>query len=283
MFRAVSTTIMYKEKVYLFNELDAIYDVAVNASEAYSVIQSPKDAKPGDADKVRALGESVSELKMVRGVFAELLSKSAKTWQSGGKVLGIALPEMPSLIQKTFDEVLTVCAETNRDSIKYNMVTLLNLYALIIDTDMMNVDFTDFSAALQFLDDSNLIDRVNEEFSKNRYTKHIRVTSITMSAVAQQLNGNNLSSEDYDKLSDGLADMINQINGMNYSTSEEKADVLKETAKKYVGDAMGEDVEIPEAVIDAVSIELIKELEGDGNVTVTAEDVKRVFDKYAQQ
>jgi DnaJ-class molecular chaperone len=68
---------------------------------------------------------------------------------------------------------------------------------------------------------------------------------------------------------------------MNYNGVDEKAEVLKDSAKKYITDAMGEDVEIPEEVIEAVSVELLQELEGKENVT--AEDIKDIFDRYAKQ
>jgi hypothetical protein len=152
---------------------------------------------------------------------------------------------------------------------------------LVIETDLIHIDISDYNAAIRFLNETRLIDRVNEELSRNPYMNHIRVTSITMSAIAQQLNSDLLTPEQYDELSGGLADMINQINGMNYNGVDEKAEVLKDSAKKYITDAMGEDVEIPEEVIEAVSVELLQELEGKENVT--AEDIKDIFDRYAKQ
>lgn len=281
MFRALSSTVMYNESISVFAELDAIQVVAERAYDAYDVIISPTEADPEDSRKITELGISVANVKIFRGILAEVLSDGAKAWRNGEAFVGISLPEMPSLIKKPFDEMLLVCEHTNEDSIKYNIVTLFNLYALVIDTDIIHVDFSDLNSALDFINDTDLIERVNNEFARNKYMSHIRVTSITMSAVAQQINSVNLSEEQYDEISVGLSDMINQINGMNYETVEEKAEVLNDIARTYVTDAVGEEVEIPDAVIEAVTIELFEELEGKENVT--PEDIKEIFDKYSQQ
>lgn len=279
IFHAATCTIVYNEPVYLFNELDGIAHAVVQIADGYSVLVSPGTATPADAQKVSDIGKSIAELKITRGVLADFLSNGADAWLDNRKVFKIAKPQVPSLLQVPFDEVLLVCKESDKNSIKYNVETLFNIYALIIETDLMHANISDYDSAIRFINDTRLIERVNEELAKNKYMKHIRVTSITMSAVAQQLNGSNLTDEQYDKLSNGLADMINQINGMHYNTVEEKADVLKDSAKNYISDAMGEDVEIPDSVIEAVSIELLQELENKENVT--ADDVKAIFDRYA--
>jgi hypothetical protein len=281
IFRAATCTIMYDQRVSLFEELDSVANVAAKAVDAYGVMAAPEKADSDDAEKISALGESLVEVKMTRGLVADLLSFGAKTWREGGEIISIPKPNMPQLIQKPFDEILLACEDSNKDSIKYNILTLFNICALVIETDLIHIDISDYNAAIRFLNETRLIDRVNEELSRNPYMNHIRVTSITMSAIAQQLNSDLLTPEQYDELSGGLADMINQINGMNYNGVDEKAEVLKDSAKKYITDAMGEDVEIPEEVIEAVSVELLQELEGKENVT--AEDIKDIFDRYAKQ
>lgn len=276
IYRQVTSSTMYDEKVYLLDELDAINALATQAMDTYEVILKPDKATEADADKIRALGVSVGELKITRGILADLLSEGAQMWVDGRSVLGVAKPKLPSLVSKPFDDMIEVCAETNEESITYNLQTIFNLYALVIDTDLLHINFNDFESAFNFINESKIIDKINLEISANRYMKHIRLTSITMAAVAQQLNGVALSDEEYNKLSGNLASAINSINDRGYSTHEERVDALSTYAKDYIVEA---GVDVPESVVTAVAEELLAEIP-DGDIT--AEDIKKVFDKYAE-
>ena len=276
MYRQVTSSIMYDEKVYLLDELDAVHNAVAQAMDTYQVILKPDGATPEDADKIRKLGESIGELDITRGILADLLSESTGKWVNGEDFMGVAKPKLPSLVSQPFDDMLLVCSETDENSIAYNLVTIFNLYALVIDTDLLHVDFNDFESAFNFVNETKIIELINEEISHNKYMKHIKLTSITMAAVAQQLNGTVLSEEQFDNLSGNLASAINSVNGRGYGTHEEKVEALSGYAKDYIQDA---GVDVPESVVDAVAEELLSELpEGE----VTPEDIKRVFDKYAE-
>lgn len=276
IYRQITSTTMYNEKVYLLDELDAVHDVTVLFKDTYKVIIEPDGALNHDADKIRQLGESIGNLTITRGLLADLLSEGATNWVNGEKYMGISKPKLHSLVSQPFDDMLKVCAETDEQSISYNLKTVFNLYALVIDTDLLNIDFNDFESAFNFVNETKIIDRINEEIAQNKYMKHIRLTSVTMAAVAQQLNGTVLSEEQYSNLSNGLASAINSVNGRGYSTKEEKVGALSTYAKDYIQDA---GVDVPDSVVEAVAEELLAEMpEGE----VTAEDIKRVFDKYAE-
>ena len=276
IYRQITSTTVYDEKVYLLDELDAVHDVAVLFKDTYKVIIEPDGASADDAEKIRELGECIGELTLTRGLLADLLSEGASSWVNGEKYMGVAKPKLHALVSQPFDDMLKVCAETDEQSISYNLRTVFNLYALVIDTDLLHIDFGDFESAFNFVNDTGIIERINEEISHNKYMKHIRLTSVTMAAVAQQLNGSALSEEQYNDLSSGLASAVNSVNGRGYGTHEEKVGALSTYAKDYIQDA---GVDVPDSVVEAVAEELLAELpEGD----VTAEDIKRVFDKYAE-
>ena len=276
IYRQLTSSTLYSEKVYLLDELDTIHAATVQVMDTYEAMPNPKTATPEDADKIRALGASIVELKLTKGLLADLVSMSANAWLDGNTVFGVAKPELPSLVSQPFDDMIEICAETNPNSISYNLSTVFNLYALAIDTNLFNVDFTDFESAFKFVNETQIIERINEEISKNRYMKHIRLTSITMAAVAQQLNGDMLSEEEFDKLSGNLAAAINSVNDRGYATPEERVGALSTYAKDYILEA---GIDVPDSVVDAVAEELMAEFpEGD----ITAEDIKNLFDKYAK-
>ena len=244
--------------------------------DTYPVMLKPDTATAEDAEKIRALGVSIGELKITRGILADLLSEGAQMWVDGKAIYGVSKPKLPSLVSQPFDDMIEVCAETNEESISYNLTTLFNIYALVIDTDLLHINLNDFESAFNFINESKIIDKINVEISANRYMKHIRLTSITMAAVAQQLNGVALSEEQFDKLSGNLASAINSVNDRGYSTHEERVDALSTYAKDYIVEA---GVDVPESVVDAVAEELLAEIP-DGEIT--AEDIKKVFDKYSE-
>ena len=276
IFRQVTSSTMYDEKVYLLDELDAINVLAAQIMDTYPVMLKPDTATAEDAEKIRALGVSIGELKITRGILADLLSEGAQMWVDGKAIYGVSKPKLPSLVSQPFDDMIEVCAETNEESISYNLTTLFNIYALVIDTDLLHINLNDFESAFNFINESKIIDKINVEISANRYMKHIRLTSITMAAVAQQLNGVALSEEQFDKLSGSLASAINSVNDRGYSTHEERVDALSTYAKDYIVEA---GVDVPESVVTAVAEELLAEIpEGE----ITAEDIKKVFDKYSE-
>ena len=277
IYRQVTSSTMYGERVYLLDELDAVNATAVRVMDTYEVILNPDTATLEDSEKIRVLGESIGDLKITRGILADLISDAASKWVNGESYMGITKPQLPSLVSKPFDDMLTVCAETDEQSLPYNLSTIFNLYALVIDTDLLHIDFNDFESAFTFVTETQIIERINAEIANNKYMKHIKLTSISMAAVAQQLNGTVLSEEQFNNLSDGLASAINSVNGRGYGTREEKVDALSEYAKDYIMDA---GVDVPDSVVDAVAEELLSELPEDGEIT--PEDIKSVFDKYAE-
>ena len=188
----------------------------------------------------------------------------------------IAKPEMNDVIEPAFDEVLKVCANTNETNVKENVSTLLNIYAIILNSGIMKINANDPSEVLACVEKSDLISKLNTELAKNPNTSHITVSSIAMKVLANQINELTLDKDKYSALLKNMTEAINPVQTRGYGSMGEQVTVLTSYAKKYIADY---GITIPDVIARSTAEELLTKLTASGS-EVRVSDLKALLDEY---
>lgn len=274
MFHGTASTDVYGERVHLLAEIDAIDDAAEDFVFVYKVLGAPENVTDAHIDRIYELCDDIDRIELCTGLLADVLSKGSSAWLRGNTYMSIPKPAMNGLIEPAFDEVLEVCSYTDYYSAKPNMITMLKIYAAILESDIIHVDQSNFNRVLEYVNDSGIINRLDAILAENPYMSGISVSSIAMSAVSNHIWNNSYDSEKYEELMYDIADAINHVNDRGYATDEEKASVLASYAKKHIAEY---GVTIPDDIASSVAEEILKSCSGSG---ISSDDVKALFKQY---
>ncbi len=276
MYYSAASADVYGERVHLISEADALVDVFEDLEYTYGALVDPQSARDQQVSRIYRLCDNIERLRLCSGVLGEFVATFADAWQNGDRFLGISKPVTNDLIEPAFDEILSVCQYTDHHSANANIITLLKLYATAMDSDIFNVDISDFNSVVKYVNESELIDRLDAILAENPNMSGISVSSIAMAAVSKYIQEFDFDPSKYNVLMEDIADAINQVNGRGYATNEEKAKVLASYAQEYIKEY---GVEVPDDIATSVAEEILKHL---SESNITEEDVRNIFSKYAQ-
>lgn len=275
MYYGSASTNVYGDRAHLISEVEVAVDVVDSFIVANKAMRNPTVATEEHVQKVYELCDDIEQLKLFNGLLADVLSKGSAAWQRGNLYFGIAKPATNRIVEPAFDEILSECRYTDVYSAKLNAITVLKAYAVILDSGIARVNFSDLDAVMNCVKESRIITRVDAILDENPYMEHISVSSIAMSAVSDHIFRYNYNETRYGSLMEDMADALNKVNNRGYATQEEKARVLASYAKEYIGDY---GFEIPDSIASSVAEELLKSLNG---IWVSADDVRGAFGKYS--
>lgn len=279
IYSAAASTTLSGQTVYAVNELDKINEILDDLLAVAPVLQDPTKATDEHLEKINAVCEGLEESKLLTVILAEYLPKIATSWLADEDFMGIKRPDLGAMITPAFDSILSVCADTDIYNVKINMVSLLRIYYILIDSGILQAG-TDINALLECISNSNLVDRLNAELDKNPNMKPVKemISNLVMRAIIAQIFGENFSSEMLSELSATLANDVDKILNGIYDTDDEMiADITlcaKETLAEY-------GVTLPDSFIDPISKELVKEFKDGGEIT--AERLQEIFMGYFNQ
>ncbi len=276
MYYSAASAEVYGERVHLISEADALVDVFDDLKYTYSAFVDPQNATDEQISRIYGLCDNVERLELFSGALGEYISSFATAWKNGDRVFGIAKPVTNDLIEPAFDEILSVCQNTDHHSAKANMITLLKLYAAVMDSDLFAVNMSNFNSLVEYVNESDIVGRLDAILKENPNMSGISVSSIAMAAVSKYIREFDYDSSKYNVLMEDIADAINKVNDRGYSSEEEKAKVLASYAREYIKEY---GITLPDDMATSVAEEILKHL---GGSTVTEEDVRRIFSKYAK-
>ena len=276
MYYSVASADVYGERVSLISEAEALVDVFDDLEYSYSALVDPKNATDEQVDRIYELCDNIERIELCSGFLGEFVSTFARAWQNGDRFMGISKPVTNDLIEPAFDEILSVCQYTDHQSAKANMITLLKLYATVMDSDLFAVNMSNFNSLVEYVNKSDIIDRLDAILEENPYMSGISVSSVAMAAVSNYIREFDYDPSKYSVLMEDVADAINKVNDRGYATDEEKARVLASYVQTYIKEY---GITVPENIAMSVAEEMLKNL---GDTYVTNEDVKELFYKYAK-
>ena len=276
MYYSAASANVYGERVHLISEVEALSDVFDDLKFAYSALTDPESATDEQIDRIYSLCDNIDRLELCSGPLGEFVSSFSTAWKNGETFFGISKPISNDLIDPAFDEMLSVCENTDHRSAKANLITLLKLYAVVMNSDVLDVDLSDFKKVIAYVNESDIIERLDAILAENPHMSGISLSSMAMAAVSQHVMEFEYDPSKYGVLMENIADAISKVNGRGYATDEEKAKVLASYAKEYIKEY---GISIPDNIAMSVAEEMLKNL---NDTSVTKEDVEEMFSRYSE-
>ena len=276
IFRGAASTYMYGEKISLLREVEIAQDTAVHAMKLYRALYDPEsdlNMRLACMDRICA---NVERLKIGKGVAADAMRVGASAWQKNYLFYGIAKPEINTVIDPMMDELLGVCAQADIESVKPITVTILKLVRLSIDSDVLFLKEGDYELAMSMLKKGNMLDRIDTILAENPYTSDISIHSIAMSAIADNLLLSGYDEEQFEELTNALAQAVNTVNRRGSGSESDKVSALTSQTKKHLE---GYGIKVSTEMAQMVAKELVLKL-GD-TAEVTAQDIREIIENYA--
>lgn len=266
IYSSAASTFMANETVYLVNELENANIILEDFLALSKIFSSPAEATQDDIEKINVLCEHLSEMRLMTVLLAEYLPQAANAWLAGEDFMNIPKPQLGGAMNSAFDAILSVCAETDLYSVKDNMVTLLKVYTILLESGILQAG-SDFEAILKCLDESNLLGKLDAELAKNPNMEPVReyLSNIIMRILAEQLfNSGFFTSEMLSELTVNLSNALSEIMEGEYETDEAMVNDMMSYAKEYIG-TYG--ITLPDSIAESISTELLKQVEAGGEIT----------------
>ena len=276
MYYSTASADIYGEQVHLISETEALVDVFNDIQYTYSALVNPKSATDEQISRIYKLCDNIDRLKLCAGPLGGFVSNFSVAWRNEELFFGIPKPITNKLIEPAFDEMLSVCEFTDYHSARANMITLLKMYAIVMENEVLEVDLSNFNKVVAYVNESKVIDRLDAILAENPYMSGIKLSSIAMAAVSQYILEVDYDPVKYGVLMEDIANAINSLNKRGYATDEEKAKVLATSAKEYIKEY---GIKVPDNIATSVAEEMLKHFNGE---SVTEEDVARMFSEYVK-
>ncbi len=261
----------------IMNELDALENAAGDLSAIVSSMNKNGKLTRQDAETLRSLANDVQELELTHYVVADMFSLCTDTWLKGGKFFGAPKPKLHSSVEQSFDSILRVCSETNKDSVKANVNTVMNVYAMVLESGFMESASMSYEEMIEFVDESGIIDDFNAELAANPNMSDIRVSSIAMSVIADTISIEQIGADKYNAIMSNISYAISNIKDRDYGSEEERVEVLSNAAKDYIKE---HDIDVPDSMVRLLAQELIVKVDEKDLDNITPQDVSELFAEY---
>lgn len=259
------------KKMHLLSELKTISAMSEDMLNVYKIFLYPQEATQEHVDSLRRLSENMQKLKLCEALSAELVSGCATAWKNGETFLTICAPAVPASMKSVFNGVLTACSNMQKSNVKQNTETMLEAYALILESGVCGVQYDDYNGMLQQISNSNMLIELETLLLANTYTKHIDVSEVAMSAMAPVI----LQSGAFkDALISEIADALKEVNASGKNATAKETS-LTSSLRNIFGDR---GISVSSSFMKYAARRMIKELPGQ-NVDVN--DITRLLEKYA--
>ena len=242
----------------------------------YEIIRAPKSATAEHITHLRSMNDGVARLEICHGVLAEHLAKCSEAWLDGKMYMKTSKPRMHAAVEPVLNEVLMVCAQSNEVNLKQNVATLINMYAIVLESGIAEIKSSDFMGVIDCLESSDLIDKLDVELAKNPYMREISVASIAMNLVSDKIENTNYTQEDYAILTESLAEAISAVKSRGYGSNEEMVSVLSVNAQKYINEF---GIKIPDVIAEAAAREFLNNFVNNKD-DITPEQIEHLLKSY---
>lgn len=258
------------QKMHLLSELKTISAMSEDMLNVYQIFLYPQEATQEHLDSLRRLSENMQKLKLCEPLAAELVSGCASAWKNGETFLTICAPAVPASMQSIFNGILSVCSNIKMTNVKQNTATMLEAYALILDSGVCSVQYDDYNEMLRRISDSGVLGELEILLNDNIYAKNIDVSEVAISVMAPAVLQ---SGELKDALIQELTDALREVN------ASDKGAAFKETtlASSLQNIFLNHGVSVSSSSMQYAARRMIKELPGQ-NINVN--DMAKLLEKY---
>ena len=276
IFDASACTRLNGNPAYLRREADACMAAVDDIVVIVGMLQSPEDITPDQREALGHLEERIQASEAVKMIAADTVNLIADTWLEGNTFMKIGMPEFGELVDPLMTGILRVCAESNASCVSRDIGTLLRIYLIAVDNDLLvNPDYDELADSL---DEGGVLNLIYDELVKNPCMAHLagKLTDMSLRIMMSALEWSDISEQQMESLMGDLSDALNQINGQSGS-AEERVETMKEYTMQY---AEKYGIKVPPALAEMASVALIEKL-GDRGSSLTSEDLWEFLEDFS--
>jgi hypothetical protein len=167
MFAGVATTKYRDQEVHLLDEVAVLKSTLTNLEVLLDCLKPNVVATEEDVEKINRLCADIEDMTLLETLVADFITQSAKGWLDGKLVMGIEKPAVHPAFASVWDETLHICANTPVAQSKKNAVTLLRIYAILLESGLTRTDLSEY-ALMQMIRQHNTVDRIQTELQANK-------------------------------------------------------------------------------------------------------------------
>ena len=221
---------------------------------------------------VSDFGDSV----ILKTVSSEVVSNCSLKWSEGEEALGVSFSNVNSNLKPIVEKLFEIMGTTDKDTIEKDldvMIQLLNIFSEhgMLENSEYNVD--NFMNTLN----SSFATEVIELLSNNKRFKSLipEIENLSISILSSALKLPEVSEEQYDEVTQSIADAMNQVREHN------DPEAVKQLITDEIHNAVNEGgVEIGEDVANVAADAITKAFE-EHQGEFTKETIQDYFDKYS--
>ena len=282
MFATVATTQYKGEEVHLLDEIAVLKRTLKNLNVLLNCIGPNTVASEEDIANIYQLCEDIDDMKLLELLVADFVSQSAKGWLDNKLVMGLEKPQVHPAFSKLWDQTLNICAKTSVSQSKKNTITLLRIYAILLESGLTRTDINELALA-QNIRQYDVINRVQVELVANKNTAKLE-NEFKRAVLKTQIDYMftykfHSSVEDktrYTKLTQNIAEVLSNIQNRGYINQERLISATSNAVKPYLNEyGLNFSDSMLTILSEAIADKLIYAYD-----EITADDVKEFLENY---
>lgn len=232
-----------------------------------------EQATPKEVDGLKNIEKYINKSETLKCIASDFVSGVSSAWMDGGSFMGLQRPNITSAINPVLNKVLYVCSQTKPRYVARDMGTLIDLYVLLYDSDIIGK--ANYAEMVSLIDDTNFLDKVSEILKDNPRMADISLDfeNMTVSIVSAAVLSDAISQREFKMIASDIADTLNNVKDLS---PEEQVSFVTDNAYRSINES---GLEVPYSVIETTAKKLVEDIAvTSGDITSTT--VENFFEKY---
>ena len=269
-----ASTNLNDKQVYLLSEIEVIERMSGDMLKISEILQNPQNATQEHIEALNGLRSNLQETDVLEQLIGEIITECAFAWTNDMVFFSLRRPSLNAMVDPMFFEILEVCTKTNTANAKKNADTILEIYGILLESEVFRTDSNDPGQILNLMARHQMIERIHQAIEKNPNMEDIDASAMMLSAFCSYLKSFQLTEQQYTDFVQNIAFAINVVNSSGGNFEAQKMRELTAYINQYFYEI---GMEVSQDVAEMFSSELLREF---SNTDVTAAKVKFIFEKY---
>ena len=272
IYKSLAVSTLNDNHFALESEIDTTLVTVDDLLSISRILNNLDYASEEEKDTLRNLGKNVDKSETLKVITADVLSELSENWRNDEPYEGASKPNISKICDTFFDQMLYVCTSTTPDYVGADMSTLLNVYIIAYESDILVSE--NHKEMIEKARETGAFEKIKAELRKNPRMAKLtaEIDNIGMYSIASALK--NFNFDNYDAL---MGDITNVLNNAIMRQGQDRIDYIKNLTRDYIyqyGINIGEDV------ADEIAVRLADEVLGNKE-SVTVDDLKGFWESYA--
>ena len=272
IYNSVSGAYVSGKRAYLLDELETVSSMSVDMLKVYDIFWKPQYATEEHAQALRRLSGKVGELTLCGSLAAETVRACSIAWKNGDDFLGMYPPKVKGVANATFKEILEACGNTNFSNVSENTATMLEAYAILLESGIFTVDPNAPEELLRVLQQGDSLARLEEVLGANPNMKNVRVSEIAVTALADRIENGGFGEEKVSRLHANIALILSDANASGDSAEQRASNAARLLCNMLRGEGISLDADFSLRVAKGLLLDLTGR-------EVSASDVRLLFER----